>query len=147
MPLTGLTTTQPNPLQVAHRVLRGNDVLREGLNAIQKRVYRPMSEIVLFICLEYYLPEFGIALRTDSSDGHPDGQLTTVLMGALRGRKKGSGVTLARSIAEAVGEWIHRNVKGFGQFGEAIWVGEELWSRPPGALPSAPDSPWPALED
>lgn len=138
---------EPGPFQVANRFLRRDDMLRGGLNAIQQRANMRMSDIVLLICLETYLPELGMTFRKSHIATDTQGQqLSALLMDCLRRRKRLEGVSLARSVAQAVGEWIHCNVAGFGRFGEAIWVGEELWTRPPSGTPP-PASPWPALEN
>lgn len=120
---------EPGPLQICNRALRRDDLARTGLNAIHRRTNTRMTDIVLLICLETYLPELGMTLHGSQISTDTQGQqLSVLLMDALRRRKRREGVSLARSVLQAVVEWITRNVGDEGRYGEAVWVHE----MPPG---------------
>lgn len=120
MPLTARTNY--GPFDAALKSIRKDAELVAGLNAVQKRLYRPMSDIVLRMCTEYYFPG-GFKVRD------PGGRLSDdardAMLDHLRELRFKEHIPIARAVVTACREWVIRNVSRIDAPGTAVFYDDE----------------------
>lgn len=117
-------TTRDNygPFDAALKAIRKDAELVAGLNAVQKRLLRPMSDIVLRMCAEHYFPG-GFLVR--SVGGRlPDGARDAMLA-HLRELRFRECLPISKAVVVACREWIIKNVSRVDVNGRAVWYDDE----------------------
>lgn len=123
------------PYQSACQAIVADRELVAALNAIQHTYPKPIPEIVLRICCEYYrddLPkvagDYGIYVA-----GPPTREVTSSVMAFLRKRKT-EGWKISDSVCTALQRWLERNVTP-GRYGGVDWTPEFYATHDPSNAP------------
>lgn len=118
------------PYQLAHKLIRSDPELIEGLNAISTRLGRTVPDIVLFICLETFFPERGLSWKTWPSARDDESNLVWQVHEKLTEKKKFDGTPITRAIAHAVRMWLATNLVAIGKYGDAVLRRTLTFDRP-----------------